>query len=44
MKVALIALIFGLIGESSAECNAVCAGFPDGGEKPIIAADVCFGC
>mmetsp|Transcript_56717 Transcript_56717/g.51036 ORF Transcript_56717/g.51036 Transcript_56717/m.51036 type:complete len:210 (-) Transcript_56717:171-800(-) len=41
MKVILIGLIVGLIGYSSAECNAVYATFAEGGESPIIPADVC---
>ena len=44
MKVVLIGLIFGLIGQSFAECNAVYAVFSDGRENPLIPADVCVGC
>ena len=42
MKVVLIGLIFGLIGQSSAECNAVYAVFSDAGEYPLIPADICL--
>ena len=44
MKDVLIALIFGLLDQSSAKCNAIYAVMPDGGENPFFPVDICWAC